>query len=216
MRILQGSKSVEAPPGWRTPYEGRHVVVDLGAGDGRWAYEEARRDPDTLFIAIDPDATTLAEYAYRAARKPARGGAGNVSFAVASVELLPPELLGLAGLVRVNFPWGSLLRGLVLPEEAALRGLASLGAAGSRFEIVFSYDPVHDLAGLGGLELPRLSLQRIDDALSPTYAAAGLHIEGRRQMSLDEAIAMPSTWGRRLLHGRPRDVFWVEGSISAS
>ena len=66
---------------------------------------------------------------------------------------------------------------------------------------------------LAGETLPPLSVERIDAILAAPYAAAGLHIFQRREMSLDEAIALPSTWARRLLHGRKRDVFWIEGTI---
>lgn len=213
MRILQGTKQIEAPAGWRAHYEAAPLVVDVGAGDGRWAYDQARHDASTLYVALDPDAASLADYAYRAGRKPSRGGAENARFVVASVEDLPPELQGIAGLVRVNFPWGSLLRGLVLPEKHVLVALAGLGAGDARFEFVISYDPEHDIAGLAGETLPPLTEARIDDVLRPPYSEAGLQIEVRRQMSLDEAIKLPSTWARRLLHGRPRDVFWIEGSL---
>src|SRR6476646_7246180 len=106
MRIMQGTKVIEAPEGWRTALvlDEPRVVVDVGAGDGRWAYESAKEAPYTLFIAIDPDATNLAEYAYRASRKASRGGVENVAFVVAPVEAIPRELAGIADLVRVNFP----------------------------------------------------------------------------------------------------------------
>ena len=213
MRILQGTKLVEAPTAWREAIAGRRVVIDIGAGDGRWAYDGARHDPDVVYIALDPDADTLADYAYRASRKPSRGGAANALFVVAAGEGLPEELRGVAALLRVNFPWGSLLRGLVLPERHVLEALAGLGAPNARFEFVISYDPEHDIAGLAGETLPPLSETRIDEVLAPPYAAAGLRLEARRRMSLDEAIAMPSTWARRLLHGRPREVFWLEGAV---
>lgn len=213
MRILEGTKQVEAPRAWRPAFPQHRVVIDVGAGDGRWAYESARQDADSLYIAVDPDAATLAEYAFRAGRKPSRGGVANALFVVAAVEDLPPELHASASLVRVNFPWGSLLRGLVLPELPVLRALARLGATDARFEFVISYDPEHDIAGLAGEILPPLSEQRIDEVLGPPYTAAGLPIENRRRMSLDEAIALPSTWARRLLHGRPREVFWIAGAV---
>jgi 16S rRNA (adenine(1408)-N(1))-methyltransferase len=211
VRVLQGSRPVEAPSDWREALEGRRVVVDVGAGDGRWVYESARQERETAFVAVDPDADSLAEYSYRASRKPARGGVENALFVVAAVEALPPELTGIADVVRVNFPWGSLLRGLVLPDAAVLGALRDLGKQDGRFEFVICYDPERDIAGLGGADLPPLSLQRIDEVLAPAYEAAGMRIEERQQMSLDEAIVLPSTWARRLLHGRPRDVFWIAG-----
>jgi len=134
---------------------------------------------------------------------------------VAAVETLPLELRGLASVVRVNLPWGGLLRGLLRPEPMVLRALAGLTTADGRFEVVLSYDPGHDNAVLGGDALPPLDERYVADVLVPGYGAAGLAVETWRQLSRDEALAIPSTWGRRLLHGRPRDVFLLEGSFVA-
>lgn len=213
MRILDGTKVIEAPQGWRTALvlDGPRVVVDVGAGDGRWAYESARGDPDSVYIAIDPDAAGLSEYAYRASRKAARGGVDNAAFVVAPVEALPPELNGIADLVRVNFPWGSLLRGLLQPEAAVLGAVSELGRARGRFEIVMSYDPSHDNNAFAGQPLPALDEAYIDATLVPSYAEQGMVIDTRHQVFRDEALALPSSWGRRLLHARPRDVYLISG-----
>ena len=216
MRLLQGTKVVDAPAGWREALvaSGRGVVVDVGAGDGRFVYESARRDAKRFYIAIDPDATALGEYAFRAARKPARGGIANAAFVVAAVEQLPPELLALAGLVRVNFPWGSLLRGLLEPQPATLSAVASLALPDGAFEFVLSYDPTQDTGAFAGERLPAPDEPYIDQRLIPAYATAGLDVEEQRRLGREEALAIPSTWGRRLLHGRRRDVFLVRGSVS--
>jgi 16S rRNA (adenine(1408)-N(1))-methyltransferase len=208
MRVLQGTKQVEA--GRETLDTGRPVVVDLGAGDGRWTYETARQDPNTLYVALDPDASALAEYAFRAGRKPSRGGVANALFVVASLEQLPPELLCRAGRVRVNFPWAGLLRGLLRPEPSALAALRSLLMPEGRVELITCYDAAHDSGVLQGEDLPTLDAAYIDSILRPAYAAAGLPIADARRLSRDEALAIPSTWGRRLLHGRVRAVFLIE------
>jgi 16S rRNA (adenine(1408)-N(1))-methyltransferase len=215
VRILQGTKVVDAPQGWRTALvlDEPRVIVDVGAGDGRWAYESARHEPDCVYIAIDPDATGLAEYAYRASRKAARGGIDNAAFVVAPVEALSPELNSIADVVRVNFPWGSLLRGLLLPDAVILHALAALGKPDSEFEAVMSYDPSHDPGAFSGETLPALDEEYIDSTLVPAYAEAGIAIEARRLLAREEALKLPSTWGRRLLHARPRDVFLLEGTF---
>ena len=211
MRILQGKKVVEAPAGWREGIDadGRAVVVDLGAGDGRYAYECARGDPDSLYIAVDPDPQTMADYAFRASRKPARGGVENVVFVVAAVEALQPELRGIAKKVRVNFPWGSLMRGLLEPQPAVLTAITSLLNGPGVIEVVMSYHPEHDTNAFAGEPLPPLDEAYIESTLVPAYAAAGFAITQHRRMTQDEAIALPSTWGRRLLHARPRDVYFL-------
>ena len=216
MRILHGTKVIEAPPGWRDAIDrdGRAVVIDIGAGDGRWVYGSARADPSRYFVAVDPDADALSESAYRASRKPARGGVDNAAFVIAAVERLPPELAGMAALIRINFPWGSLLRSLLQPDLAVLRSIAAIAAAGGGFEIVFSYHPEHDTNAFIGDPLPALTSQYVEGILVPAYRAAGLQVTEHRRLSQDEALAIPSSWGRRLLHARPRDVYYLAGSVS--
>jgi len=211
MRILQGKKVVEAPPDWRGRFDAaeRRVVVDLGAGDGRYAYECARTDPETLYVAIDPDAETLADYAFRASRKPARGGVDNAVFVVAAVEALPPELTGIADLVRVNFPWGSLMRGLLEPRPVVIAAVSSLLKQGGVIEIIMSYDPAHDTNAFAGDPLPALDASYLLSTVVPAYEANGLNVTTHRRLTQDEALAVPSTWGRRLLHARPRDVYFL-------
>jgi 16S rRNA (adenine(1408)-N(1))-methyltransferase len=218
MRILKGKQVVEAPTGWRERVVGQRtrVIVDLGAGDGRYAYEAARRDAASLYIAIDPDADTLAEYAYRASRKPARGGAENVAFVVAAVESLPPELTAIADVVRVNFPWGSLMRGLLEPRQEVLRSAASLLRPEGVIEIIMSYDPEHDTNAFAGDPLPPLDDEYLEQTLVLAYETAGFEVVERRRMTQDEALEVPSTWGRRLLHARHRDVYFLSVVPSTS
>ena len=209
MRLVGAAGRVEEGP--LPDVAGRKVTVDLGAGDGRFAYERARAEPDAMFIAIDPDPNALAEYSFRAGRKPARGGAGNVWFVVASVEDLPPRLNGVADVVRVNYPWAGLLRSLLLATPKASEAIRDLLKDDGRFEIVVTYDAEHDAAVLGNAQPIHVDLDFIEQKIAPRYADQGLGIEEVRQMSREEALAIPSTWGRRLLHGRPRDVYWIAG-----
>jgi 16S rRNA (adenine(1408)-N(1))-methyltransferase len=211
MRILQGKKVVEAPADWREAVgaDPRSVVVDLGAGDGRYAYECARADAETLYVAVDPDAETLSDYAFRASRKPARGGVENAVFVVAAVETLPLELTGIADRVRVNFPWGSLLRGLLEPQPAVLRAIASLLLPSGIIEVIMSYAPEHDTNAFAGEALPSLDDSYVEGTLLPAYRTAGFSVTRHRRMTQDEALALPSTWGRRLLHARPRNVYYL-------
>ena len=193
---------------------GHKTTIDVGSGDGRWTYESARKDPATTFIALDPDAESLKEYAFKAARKSARGGVTNAHFVVASVEAPPPEIEGLADEVVVLFPWAALLRGLLRPEPEVLRGLEQIAKEGAALRLVLTYDAGHDHGAGLGEALPGLDEAAIE-RLRPLYAAAGLAITRVRRLSQAEALAIPSTWGRRLLHGRPREVFEVTMEPSA-
>ncbi len=215
MRIVQGSNVAEASVDWRASLgvPSRRVVLDVGAGDGRWAYESARADPGSLFIGLDPDASALAEYAYRAGRKPSRGGVANVIYVAASIEEPPAEISAIADEVKVMFPWAALLRGLLHAERAVLNGLRSVARPGASFDFVLTYDAMHDHgAGLGD-GAPSLTATLLEGQREP-YLRHGIVLRTIAPLSRDEALAIPSTWGRRLLHGRPRDVFRVTAGLA--
>ena len=133
---------------------------------------------------------------------------------MASVEQLPSELLGRADPVRVNFPWAGLLRGILLPDPNALAALKSLMAPAAELEIVLSYDPEHDRAATGGEALPPLDETYIRGTLKAAYSNSGLEVTKVRRLDREEALAIPATWGRRLLHGRLRDVFFIRVTAS--
>jgi 16S rRNA (adenine(1408)-N(1))-methyltransferase len=65
-------------------------------------------------------------------------GTGDGRFVVAAAEALPPELDGLAGLVTVHFPWGSLLRGLLAADPAILAGLVRVMRPGACLSVLLS------------------------------------------------------------------------------
>ena len=101
------------------------VTLDIGAGDGAWAYRYAAAHPSRFVIALDPVRENLREWSAKAAKKPGKGGLPNALFAVASVEAPPEELRSIADEIFVTLPWGSLMRGLIVGEETILAGIAS-------------------------------------------------------------------------------------------
>jgi 16S rRNA (adenine(1408)-N(1))-methyltransferase len=57
---------------------------------------------------------------------------------VAAAEALPAELDGVADLVTVQFPWGSLLRGLLAADPRVMGGLAGLLGPGGALRLLVS------------------------------------------------------------------------------
>src|SRR2546428_14060500 len=104
------------------------AVVDVGTGDGRFALELARTDPNTLAIALDASTDRLVD----GARLARQHGVPNVLFVVSSIERLPDMLGGIADRATIHFPWGSLLRGVTRDDEAVLAPLARLLRIGGR------------------------------------------------------------------------------------
>lgn len=96
-------------------------MIDLGAGDGRFVLATAAREPSTLVVGIDAEASRLAEASRRAARAPRKGGLPNALFVFAAAESLPRELDGSADVVTVHFPWARCCAGWSAPNRGWLR-----------------------------------------------------------------------------------------------
>jgi 16S rRNA (adenine(1408)-N(1))-methyltransferase len=169
------------------------VIIDLGTGDGRAALALAQAEPTALVIGVDADAASMAETSRRAARATDRGGRANLLFVVAAAESPPAELIGLADEIRILFPWGSLLRGVLGRDERISRGIAALARPGARVSATVSITPADGVGGIGALD--SATIAEVGDDLR----TAGLRLTASRRVDRDAVRASRSTWGRRLL-----------------
>lgn len=183
------------------------VVVDVGTGDGRFAYHLASTRPDVLVVGIDALEEPMGETAAKAARKPARGGRPNLVLVRASVEALPEGLHGVADEVHVQLPWGRLLEGIVLADPAVLRGLASLARPGARIVVTLNGEIWLDSTPARYASLPVPTPEYVAEVVAPGFRAAGIEIGAARYLSAEEAKALPTTWAKRLGHGRAHPAF---------
>ena len=187
------------------PYRG--VTIDVGAGDGRYAYASARRHPERLVIGMDPVREGLRETSSRALRKQSRGGLPNVLYVWAGIEQPPDELSGVADEVHVVLPWGKLLRGVVLPETDVLAGLRRVAAPEALLRLVLGVDVWADPVPVEVRGVPEPTLEYVERHLARAYAREGLRLLEARALSPAEIEELPSTWARRLAHGRPHPQF---------
>ncbi len=190
----------------------QNVLVDLGTGDGKFVLRAARAAPQTLCIGLDAAAENMAKSAGQALRKPARGGAGNAMFVVAAVENLPPELLGIADRITVNFPWGSLLRAVVTPLPEILAGIIALGKPQARVECLINYHVFADPAYIDRLQLPTLDQAFLEDQLLPAYEQAGVEITEHGFIEGDPPHR--TSWGQRLTKGSNRPTLALTGRLA--
>lgn len=170
--------------------------MDVGAGDGAAAVRTARSVPTTFAIAIDASTDAL----IRGSRVARRRRLPNALFVVGGVETLPAALDRVADLVTVNFPWGSLLRGIACGDDAVIGPLARLAKPGTSIEMLLSAEPRDRVAGVPSLDAAFLA------ANSPRYVRAGLRISACRPATEADLRASGSSWAKRLLAGRPRPV----------
>lgn len=170
------------------PY--RSVHADLGTGDGRYVLDRARRDGGTFVIGIDACRENL--------RRAARTAPDNALFCIANLLSPPPELAGLASHISINFPWGSLLAGLLHADPNLLGGLEAMSRPGTPIGCYLNAGALAD----GGYELTA-GARRVHRALNE----AGFDITTTRLLDAASLRAVPSTWAKRLAYGRdPRAI----------
>lgn len=179
------------------------TTIDLGTGDGRFAYRYAAEHPDRLVIGIDPVRENLREMSARAARKPERGGRPNALYVVASIEHAPPELNAIADEIYVTLPWGSLMRGIILGDGIVLAAIASMARPGGALRIVLNTRIFDDPVPLDVRELPEVTPDHVRETMAPAFARHGIELTETRWMDADEVAAIDTTWAKRLSHRSP-------------
>lgn len=172
-----------------------HIFVDVGTGDGRFVLAEATLRPDALVIGIDADAASMTDSSRKAERK---RRLPNALFVVAAADALPRELRGVGDMVTVQFPWGSLLRGVLLFEPRIADEIAALVRAGGILRMLLTVTPHDKAAGVPPLDASSIK------SLENGYAARGF--DKREARPIDQREAR-SSWSKRL---RARPVWLLE------
>ena len=161
------------------------VLIDLGTGDGRFVLHTARAHPARYVVGIDACRDNLYETSRRA---PA-----NALFLIANICSMPAELAGLASAITINFPWGTLLAGLLDDGSPLLATLARLARPGATLEI--------RLNG-GALAEVGYSLEDGAERVRRLARLAGFHVAAPQPLAADDLRAYPTTWAKRLAFGR--------------
>ncbi len=160
-------------------------LVDLGTGDGRYVQAVARRCPGDFAIGIDACRENLAAASAKAAR--------NTLFLIANAYALPDELDRVATHLTINFPWGSLLEGLLDETPALHRQLLVLGRPGTRLDV--------RLNG-GALAEAGWSLEAGVGRVRSLLKQQGYAMNRPVVMDACALRQVPTTWAKRLAFGR--------------
>lgn len=174
--------------------------MDVGAGDGRFVLARAWEHPEELVLAVDASHAGMREPSWRAGRSARRGGLPNAVFVVSSLEQLPAELRGVASLVTVHFPWGTLLDAAIGRDLGATGRLAALVATGGTLRLLLS---------ASGRDAARGATDLDPDAVAAAYRARGFEPSTCREASPADVEAARSSWGRRLLRGAGDRRVWL-------
>jgi 16S rRNA (adenine(1408)-N(1))-methyltransferase len=165
----------------------------------------AAAEPGTLVLGVDANAKGMTQAASRAARRPAKGGAPNARFLVSSVEALPEELAATADLVTVQFPWGSLLRGIVQGEPAIVEPIARMlkRRPNAELRIFLSIEPRDRSLGLRTLDDGAIA------SIAAAFAELGLESIELHPATPGELAGSHSTWAKRLRAGTSDRRAWL-------
>jgi 16S rRNA (adenine(1408)-N(1))-methyltransferase len=177
----------------------------VGTGDGRAVLRRAARQPNAFVVGLDANASRMREASRRTSVARA-GGLSNAAFVVAAAEAIPAPLVGRADLVTVLFPWGSLLRGVVGVDRAALFGVASLLRGAGRLEALVSVIATDGPA-------PGVDPERVVDraAIATAWLDLGVELTELRQATDAELAESGSSWSRRLRANPSRAIVRLSG-----
>lgn len=183
------------------------TVIDVGTGDGKFAYEMAKRFAENFYIGTDADKQQLEDLSHKSQRKPEKGGLPNVIFIWAPVEEMPSELDYVADEVYVNFPWGSLLGGVINTDENVMGNITRLAKPNASLEITTTYDTKFEPQKIESLELPELTLDYLDGPWRTQVQKFGWDLKLISQLTSEEKKHLIPSWPKKILSQRDREVF---------
>ncbi len=151
-----------------------------------------------MFIGIDANRRPLEKLSERIHRSSSKGGAPNVLFLQAPVEAFPSELDGIATEAHVNFPWGSLLRGVAGGDIAILYNLRRICKTDAFLKIVIGLDLERDSSEIVRLGLPVLDASYMNSELIKVYQNAGFGLVRTENIAASHQPEFQTSWARRL------------------
>lgn len=166
------------------------IRLDLGTGDGRFVRCMAKKHKDQFFIGVDACRENL--------RANSLQKLPNALFVIANAQALPLELNGLVSHVSINFPWGSLLEGLLNDDAYLLNGLLAITRPCAEMDILLNGEAL----GTAGW-----TLESGADQVVHVLSSTGWKMNSRTCMDAQALRSLSTTWAKRLAFGRdPRAI----------
>ena len=197
MESIQGKRAVriDAPALLARLAVYQEVLLDVGAGDGRLVRQMAAACPERFAIGVDTCRENL--------RANSRAAPPNALYLIADARALPSALDQTATHLTINFPWGSLLSGLLAGDAALLERLVAVARPGALLELRLN---------TGALAKAGCSLEAGGGRIRQALHAAGFHMRPAIAFGPQELRACPTTWARRLACGRDPWGLYMQGN----
>ena len=197
MEVIRGKQTLVIDNNQFDHLISRHqnVLIDIGTGDGYFVRHSAAKTPDRLVIGVDACRGNLGDISRKAPQ--------NALFVIANALNLPGELTNLADRVTINFPWGSLLSGLLTCDAALISGLFRIMCLQASLEI--------SLNG-GALAEQGWPLEEGAERIFRVLKGSGLRLnKPPMPLAAKELHSYPSTWAKRLAFGRDPHGKFLQG-----
>jgi len=198
METIRGKKSLELSVNGlidRLVHYNR-ITLDLGTGDGRYVHTLAEEHADWFFIGMDSCRENLREHSQAKLR--------NMLFVIASAQDLPKELNGLISHITINFPWGSLLEGLLTGDSGLMRGLETISRSTTSIDVRLNS---------GALAEAGTTLEAGSGKIYNNLIRSGWQIKSPAIMTSNALRSFPTTWAKRLAFGRDPRAMSVNGYL---
>ncbi len=175
---------------------GHHaVLIDIGTGDGYYVRHVAQACSAQFVIGIDACRENLRAISRKAPR--------NALYIIANALALPQELHGLAGHITINFPWGSLLAGLLGDDQALLDGLRVITRPGTVLEVRLNS---------GALVAAGWSLEAGGAQVRQVLCDGGFDVGPLVWLDSHALRTCPTSWAKRLAYGRDPHALYLRAS----
>lgn len=161
------------------------IHIDIGTGDGRFVRHTAQTCPSTLVVGLDANRENLVEVSRRAP--------SNTLFVIANALALPVELYAVATHLSINFPWGSLMKGMVEDDAGLMEGIKWIARPNAPLDVRLN---------AGALSEVGWTLEEGVDRVRDVLNVNGFRMRTPVMMTAHELKAYPTTWAKRLAFGR--------------
>jgi hypothetical protein len=107
----------------------------------------------------------------------------------------------------VLLPWGALLEGIVRARSEVVDGIATLARPDAVVKVTLNGEIWLDSTPARFEDLPVPTPEYVAASIAPEFRRAGIDVGPARYLTAAEAKALPTTWARRLGHGRSHPQF---------
>jgi 16S rRNA (adenine(1408)-N(1))-methyltransferase len=211
MKILLGKKQNEIDSenlnkliGNKSP-----IHIEVGTGSGRLILKNSKINPNGFYIGMDASAASMYENSVKAAKQAKKSKLCNALFTVASIEAPPKGLYGIADIITIILPWGSLRNGIVKACPLILGNLRKLAKLDTAIEIVVGYDEKTEKHEIERHLLPTISHEYLN-SLSYNYLNAGIKICEIKSIANKELKLIESDWAKKLAYGSKRTMYKID------